>query len=217
MLAKLAAEGGGTLVDSAAEAEAADVRQQEFFAVAQSKRGKEVQIEELGAAVEKEKATTAHLRAKLEETITEEQEILRKWQQLDEELQEAEVDKASFLGDKQREKEVSLEKAQVAEASLEDLKEKFRELRRQEEKMIKAVESAESEGRDAVDGLQRENAVLQTRKTAAVERRVAAEKDRTALFAEAQAVEREVRDERGRKAEAATSAAHYRQLLEKVV
>jgi len=46
MLAKLAAEGGGTLVDSAAEAEAADVRQQEFFAVAQSKRGKEVQIEE---------------------------------------------------------------------------------------------------------------------------------------------------------------------------
>ena len=78
---------------------------------------------------------------------------------------------------------------------------------RQEEKMTKAVESAESEGRDAVDGLQRENAVLQTRKTAAVERRVAAEKDRTALFAEAQAVEREVRDERGRKAEAATSAA----------
>ena len=49
------------------------------------------------------------------------------------------------------------------------------ELRRQEEKMIKAVESAESEGRDAVDGLQRENAVLQTRKSAAVERRVAAE------------------------------------------
>ena len=46
MLAKLAAEGGGTLVDSAAEAEAADVRQQEFFAVAQSKRGKEGQIEE---------------------------------------------------------------------------------------------------------------------------------------------------------------------------
>ena len=32
-VAKLAAEGGGTLVDSAAEAEAADVRQQEFFAV----------------------------------------------------------------------------------------------------------------------------------------------------------------------------------------
>ena len=55
MLAKMAADGGGTLVDSAAEAEAADVRQQEFFAVAQSKRGKEVQIEELAARREKEK------------------------------------------------------------------------------------------------------------------------------------------------------------------
>ena len=42
-------DGGGTFIDSAAEAEAADVRQQEFFAVAQSKRGKEVRPRELAA------------------------------------------------------------------------------------------------------------------------------------------------------------------------
>ena len=99
--------------------------------------------------------------------------------------QEAEVDKASFLGAKQKEKEVALEKAQVAEASLEELKEKFRELRRQEEKMIKAVEAAEAEGSGLVDVLKREGAALQARKQAALERRGAAEKDRAALFSEA--------------------------------
>ena len=71
MLAKMAADGGGTLVDSAAEAEAADVRQQEFFAVAQSKRGKEVQIEELAARREKEKqALTLALALALTLTLT---------------------------------------------------------------------------------------------------------------------------------------------------
>ena len=67
----MAADGGGTLVDSAAEAEAADVRQQEFFAVAQSKRGKEVQIEELAARREKEKqALTFALTLALALTLT---------------------------------------------------------------------------------------------------------------------------------------------------
>ena len=52
------------------------------------------------------------------------------------------MDKASFLGAKQKEKEAALEKAQVAESSLEELKEKFRELRRQEENMLREVEAA---------------------------------------------------------------------------
>ena len=58
--------------------------------------------------------------------------MLRRWQHLDEELQEAEVEKATYLGAKGKEKEAALEKAQVAESSLEELKDKFRELRRQE-------------------------------------------------------------------------------------
>ena len=41
------------------------------------------------------------------------------------------MDKATYLGAKQKEKEAALEKAQVAESSLEELKDKFRELRRQ--------------------------------------------------------------------------------------
>ena len=110
------------------------------------------------------------------------------------------LDKASFLSTKQKEKELALEKAQVAESSLEELKERFRELRRQEEKMIKAVETAEAEGQSAVGELQRENAALHARKAAAVERRLEAERDRAALFAEAQ-----------------QQAGHYRGLLEKVL
>ena len=83
------------------------------------------------------------------------------------------MDKATYLGAKQKEKEAALEKAQVAESSLEELKDKFRELRRQEgpspspnpspnpnrnpslrrqeEAMLREVETAEAEGRDAVD------------------------------------------------------------------
>ena len=157
------------------------------------------------------------LRQKLEATITEEQDILRRWQDLDEELQEAEVDKATFLGAKQKEKEAALEKAQVAESSLEELKEKFRELRRQEEKMLREVETAEAEGRDAVDLLLRESEALKARKAASGERRASAERDRASLFAEAQSVEHAVRDQRSRKAEAAGQATHYRELLEKVL
>ena len=127
------------------------------------------------------------------------------------------MDKATFLGAKQKEKEAALEKAQVAESSLEELKEKFRELRRQEEKMIKAVEAAEAEGSGLVDVLKREGAALQARKQAALERRGAAEKDRAALFAEAQGVEHQLRGERARKLEASQAAAHYRQLLEKTL
>ena len=58
--------------------------------------------------------------------------MLRRWQHLDEQLQEAEVEKATYLGAKGKEKVAALEKAQVAESSLEELKDKFRELRRQE-------------------------------------------------------------------------------------
>ena len=217
MLAKLAAEGGGTLVDSAAEAEAADVRQQEFFAVAQSKRGKEVQIEELSAQVEKEQQTTASLRAQLEATVLEEQEILRKWQQLDEELQEAEVDKASFLGAKQKEKEVALEKAQVAEASLEELKEGYRELRRKEEKVLREVEQAELDGQRELAELKEGHAALGRQKEMWSERLAAADEDRAALFGETQRVELEVRREKAKKAELQESAQHYRGLLKRVL
>ena len=42
------------------------------------------------------------------------------------------MEKATYLGAKGKEKVAALEKAQVAESSLEELKDKFRELRRQE-------------------------------------------------------------------------------------
>ena len=83
--------------------------------------------------------------------------------------------------------------------------------------MIKAVEAAEAEGSGLVDVLKREGAALQARKQAALERRAAAEKDRAALFAEAQGVEHQLRAERARKLEASQAAAHYRQLLEKTL
>ena len=127
------------------------------------------------------------------------------------------LDKASFLSTKQKEKELALEKAQVAESSLEELKERFRELRRQEEKMLREVEQAEADGRDALDALVRESDALKASKAAAGERRAAAERDRAALFAEAQGVEREVRAEKAKKAEAQQQAGHYRGLLEKVL
>ena len=83
--------------------------------------------------------------------------------------------------------------------------------------MPREVEQAEADGRDALDALVRESDALKASKAAAGERRAAAERDRAALFAEAQGVEREVRAEKAKKAEAQQQAGHYRGLLEKVL
>ncbi len=52
--------------------------------------------------------------------------------------------------------------------------------------MLREVEQAEADGRDALDALVRESDALKARKAAAGERRTAAERDRAALFAEAE-------------------------------
>ena len=76
------------------------------------------------------------------------------------------LDKASFLSTKQKEKELTLEKAQVAESSLEELKSasaSFAGRRRR----CRGVEKAEADGRDALDALAHESDALKARKAAA--------------------------------------------------
>ena len=57
--------------------------------------------------------------------------------------QEAEVEKTAFLAGKTSEKESALTKAQHAETALEELKERYRELRRQQVRPGYEVRSAE--------------------------------------------------------------------------
>ena len=149
---------------SGAEAEAADVRRMEFSSLAQSKMGKQAQIEELTERVGKEGGTSEMLRGKLEGALVDEQDVLKEWGKLDEELQEAEVEKASLVTAKQREKEVALEKAQLAEAGLEELKEAYRAKRREEEKSLKYVSDAEVEGQEAAWRLDEQLEQLRSRK-----------------------------------------------------
>jgi len=201
------------LLQESAEVEAADVRRVEFASLAQSKMGKQAQIEELSERVAKEGIAAEKLATKLEAALVDEQDVLKQWAKLDEQLQEAEIEKAQLVTAKQREKEVALEKAQVAEASLEELKENYRNLRRQEEKSLKDISDAESASEEAARSLDEQAERLRHQKQLWTDQLHAAEVDRRQLLGEAQSVEAEMRGEQARKAEAQHSASHYRNLL----
>ena len=215
----IGADGDDGVTDEtrAHEREAAEVRRVEFMSVAQSKEGKRAQIGELSARVDAEKEEAAALHSRLELAVVDEQAILKKWQRLDEELQEAEVEKAAALATKNKEKEAALGRAQLAEASLEELKEGYRELRRKEEKVLREVEQAELDGQRELAELKEGHAALGRQKEMWSERLAAADEDRAALFGETQRVELEVRREKAKKAELQESAQHYRGLLKRVL
>ena len=179
-------------------------------------------------------------RQSLAEKIAEEQVTLRRWEALDEELQEVEVDKArrpspdacpafgprarprrssqaSFLAGKQKERDHALDKAQHAEAALEALKDRYRELRRAEDHALSAVDDAAAAGDEARRALASESSALGRKKAALAEHLRAAETDRAAIFAETQRVEAEMRAEREAMAEAQRATERYRALLQKVM
>ena len=135
------------------------------------------------------------------------------WSKVDAQLQEAELERTTVVASKQKAKELALEKAQVAEASLEELKESYRELRRREEKALRAVRDAEAAGETAKATLDAQMEALRQERATWEERLASAEEDRQALFGEAQQVEQQVRGVHARKLEAQASAAHYRELL----
>lgn len=101
----------------------------------------------------------------------------------------------------------------MAESSLEELKEKYRELRRREEKMLRAVRDAEAGGEQQARELDLQAESLRHSRYTWTERITAADEDRKALFGEAQRIEQQLREEKARKAEAQAQAAHYRELL----
>ena len=107
--------------------------------------GKRAQIGELSARVDAEKEEAAALHSRLELAVVDEQAILKKWQRLDEELQEAEVEKAAALATKNKEKE-RRSAARSSPRRRSRLKEGYRELRRKEEKVLREVEQAELDG-----------------------------------------------------------------------
>ena len=104
-------------------------------------------------------------------------------------------------------------RGQVAESSLEELKETYRELKRMEEKTLRAVREAEQQGKLEAAALDQQADALRNAKMMWAERLAAAQADRQALFKEAQAVEQQLRAEKERKQGAQASAAHYRALL----
>lgn len=203
----------GRSTASQAEAEAADVRRTEYSSLAQSKMGKQQQIEELGMRVEKEQAAAVAMRERLEGAMADEQDAMAAWSRLDAELQAAELDRATVVAAKQKAKELALEKAQVAESGLEELKEAYRELKRKEEKTLRSVREAEKQGALESTQLDLQADGLKHSKITWAERLKAADEDRKALFDEAQNVERKMRAEKARKQEAQASAAHYRNLM----
>ena len=96
-----------------AEAEAADVRMTEYQSLAQSKMGKQQQMEELQLRVEKEQAAALAMKERLEGAIADEQAVMAEWERLDSQLQAAELDRATVTAAKLKAKELALEKAQV--------------------------------------------------------------------------------------------------------
>ena len=109
--------------------------------------------------------------------------------------------------------QTALEKAQLGEGSLEELKETYRELRRKEERTLRGVREAEEEGKRVNAELDAQAEKLRGEREAMVERLSAADADRKALFREAQQVESSLRSEKARGVEAQTSVARYRELL----
>ena len=193
----IGADGDDGVTDEtrAHEREAAEVRRVEFMSVAQSK-GKRAQIGELSARVDAEKEEAAALHSRLELAVVDEQAILKKWQRLDEELQEAEVEKAAALATKNKEKEAALGRAQLA-GRRSKLKEGYRELRRKE-KVLREVEQAELDGQRELAELKEGHAALGRQKEMWSERLAAADEDRAAL-GETQRVELEVRREKAKR------------------
>ena len=102
---------------------------------------------------------------------------------------------ASFLAGKQKERDHALDKAQHAEAALEALKDRYRELRRAEDHALGAVDDAAAAGDEARRALASESSALGRKKAALAEHLRAAETDRAAIFAETQRVEAELRAE----------------------
>ena len=132
---------------------------------------------------------------------------------MDAQLQEAELERATLIAAKTKSKELALEKAQVAESSLEGLKESYRELRRREEKVLREVRDAEQKGEEMSRELDLKAESLRRERTMWLERISSAEEDRRLLFGEAQQVEQRMREEKARKAEAQADASHFRDLL----
>lgn len=196
-----------------AEGEAADIRRTEYASLAQSKMGKQAQLDELVARVAKEQAAAASSRERLEVVMVEEQQVLQEWEAVDKQLQEAEHERATLVAQKTKAKELALEKAQVAESSLEGLKEQYRELRRREEKMLREVKEAEQAGEALSRDLDAQAESKRRERQMWNERIAAAEEDRRLLFGEAQQVEHKMRAERERKLEAQADAGRFRDLL----
>ena len=101
---------------------------------------------ELNARVVKEEVTAASVQERLEAAMADEQATLSEWERFDTELQEAELERATLVATKTKAKELALEKAQAAEASLEGLKENYRDLRRREERMLREARDSEAQG-----------------------------------------------------------------------
>ena len=159
-LGGIGADGDDGVTDEtrAHEREAAEVRRVEFMSVAQSKE--EARRSAALGARRRREGGGGGAASRLELAVVDEQAILKKWQRLDEELQEAEVEKAAALATKNKEKEAALGRAQLAEASLEELKEGYRELRRKEEKVLREVEQAELDGQRELAELKEGHAAL---------------------------------------------------------
>ena len=196
-----------------AEAEAADIRRTEYASLAQSKMGKQAQLDELTARVAKEQATAASAKERLEAVMAEEQQVLQEWEQMDTMLQEAELERATLVASKTKAKELALEKAQVAESGLEGLKEQYRELRRREEKMLREVREAEQAGEALSKDLDMQTEAMRRERSMWLERIGAAENDRKLLFGEAQEVEHAMRKEKERMHEAQADAGRYREIF----
>jgi len=196
-----------------AEAEAADIRRTEYATLAQSKMGKQAQLDELTERVGKEQGASAVVQDRLEAALADEQQALQEWEVMDTQLQEAELERATLIAAKTKAKELALEKAQVAESSLEGLKDNYRELRRREERMLREVKEAEASGEQLSADIELQAEKLRRERQMWTERIAAAEEDRRLLFGEAQAVELHMREEKARKMDAQADAAHFRDLF----
>jgi NACalpha-BTF3-like transcription factor len=124
---------------------------------------------------------------RLEAALADEQQALQEWEVMDTQLQEAELERATLIAAKTKAKELALEKAQVAESSLEGLKDNYRELRRREERMLREVKEAEASGEQLSADIELQAEKLRRERQMWTERIAAAEEDRRLLFGEAQA------------------------------
>lgn len=197
------------------ESEAAHVRRTEYASLAQSKMGKQQQLDELANRVAKEQAGAAAVRERFEAALSDEQAHMQNWQAVDATLHNAELNRSTHVSQKVKAQELALEKAQLAEASLGELKERFRELRHREERAMRALYEAERSGQDQARALNMQAEALRQERAIWTQRIVATEADRRASFHEAQCVEQDLHLEKARKVDAQGKASTYRELLRK--